>query len=135
MTTELVIIMVNALAQENEIDSVQPVIGEIMKQPPAVSATSEETLPAEIQEENPDKNPVEHQVENPEEDHAEIQERNLVEVQGESQEESKQEEKEGMQTRSGRTIKNPSRFMAVTKVRSSDWSEKACELAIKLELS
>jgi hypothetical protein len=38
-------------------------------------------------------------------------------------------------TRSGRMVKRPERFMGVTKVSRSEWTEKACEQAIKLELS
>jgi hypothetical protein len=39
-----------------------------------------------------------------------------------------------LRTRSGREVRRPSRFLAVTKVSRSEWGEEACQVAIRLEL-
>jgi hypothetical protein len=38
-----------------------------------------------------------------------------------------------LRTRSGREVRRPTRFMAVTKVSRSEWGEASCQEAIKLE--
>jgi hypothetical protein len=109
--------------------------------------------PAEVQEMNQDDDPAGIQGENP----VEIQEEDLAEIQGEDPMEDQEEvqmenpteeateaeevraeietETSEKRTRSGRMVRRPERLMGVTKVSRSEWTEKACEQAIKLELS
>jgi hypothetical protein len=117
VTTELVINMVNARAEENEIEMSQPLISEIMERQPASKAGSDENQgvsPVEIQKESPVKNPGEHKEENlveiQEESPANIPEESQEEVQEEIEEEVPETRDETLggeiQTRWGRVIKN-----------------------------
>jgi hypothetical protein len=87
----------------------------------------------EIEEEILGEDRMEIQGEGPTEIHREHQEE-MEETEQEIEEEAEASE-EGVRTRSGRAIKRPSKFMAVTKVSQLEWKDKACEVSIKLELS
>jgi hypothetical protein len=56
-----------------------------------------------------------------------------IEDKGEITEEASAET-EGTRTRSGRLIKKPSRFLAVTKVSAKEWKDVENTKAIKIEL-
>jgi hypothetical protein len=44
------------------------------------------------------------------------------------------EETGELRTQSGREVRRPTRFMAVTKVSRSEWGKASCQVTIKLEL-
>ncbi len=148
--------IINAHAEEAAHEASQPLVADVITQQPAAEAGLGENpgvIPIEVQETNQDSSPVQIRVENPgesqEADPAEILGENPTEIQEEIQAEAPAEEPTGNEkmttqeetktsenrTRSGRRVKRPERFVAVTKVSRSEWHEKACELAIKLELT
>jgi hypothetical protein len=105
------------LAVQSEIVSQQPTDAE-----PAIERPTEE---------------IESQ---PEAENTETVETAEVEVEAEAEEitpeivEAAPEETGELRTRSGREVRRPTRFIAVTKVSRSEWGETSCQVAIKLEL-
>ncbi len=90
VTTELVVNTMNALAEENESEALQPLVSDVITQQPAAEADSEENpeaSPVEVQEANQDDGPAGIQGENP----VEVQEEDLAEIQGEDPTEDQEE--------------------------------------------
>jgi hypothetical protein len=93
-----------------------------------------EEIREEMQGENPEADPSEIPPENPDESPVEILEETSEEIAGDDE---KQEEAEQSRntTRSGREIRLPSKYAAVTKVSQKGWQEEQASIAIKKELS
>jgi hypothetical protein len=91
----------------------------------------------ETEVERPVANPEEIRDENPEEDQVEVQEEDPKEIAEETsnEEETEEENENRMTTRSGREIRMPSRYAAVTKVSQKEWKEEQATKAIKKELA
>jgi hypothetical protein len=80
----------NALAEENESEALQPLVSDVITQQPAAEADSgenPEASPVEVQEANQDNGPAGIQGENP----VEVQEEDLAEIQGEDPTEDQEE--------------------------------------------
>jgi hypothetical protein len=126
VTSELVIRAVNALTDE---EAEQPVIQS--------EIASRQSTDVEPVIERPTKE-IESQPEA--EEFTETIETATVEAEAETEQvtqevlEAAPEDTGDLRTRSGREVRRPTRFMAVTKVSRSEWGEAACQVAIKLEL-
>jgi hypothetical protein len=126
VTSELVIRAVNALTDE---EAEQPVI-----QSEIVSRQSTDVEPVI-------ERPTEEIESQPEaEEYTETIETAEVEAEAETEQvtqeilEAAPEDVGELRTQSGREVRRPTRFMAVTKVSRSEWGEASCQVAIKLEL-
>ncbi len=141
VTMELVIGIMNAHTEENVNEASQPLVGDVITQQPATEAGLGENpgvIPVEVQEMIQGDGPTEIQGENPaggqEEDPAEIQGEDPTEIQEEIQTATQVEEPVEIEdiavqeetitsekrTGSGRTVKRPKHFVAVTKVSRSE---------------
>jgi hypothetical protein len=91
----------------------------------------------ETEVEHPVANPADIQDENPERGLEGVQEETPVEIVEETsnEDEEEQENENRITTRSGREIRMPSRYAAVTKVSQKEWKEEQATKAIKKELA
>jgi hypothetical protein len=126
VTSELVIRAVNALTDE---EAEQPVIQSEIESRQSTDVEPVIEHPTEEIESQPEA-----------EEFTETVEMATVEAEAETEQvrqevlEAAPEDTGELRTRSGREVRRPTRFMAVTKVSRSEWGEAACQVAIKLEV-
>jgi hypothetical protein len=129
VTSELLIHAVNALTDE---EAEQPVVqSEIASRQSADEEPVIERLTEEIESQ-----PMAEEVTEAVETVSESTEELGAELEREAQNEPEAapEDTGELRMRSGREVRRPSYFLAVTKVSRSEWGKDACQVAIKLEL-